>query len=283
MRTSLLILAIGWLALQSVAADDTRWLTVLDQPVAKAQSSHKYVLLFFTGSDWCSWCKKFDQEALSTPEFSQYAQKNLVLVEIDFPKQTPQLAAIKEANAAWQERFKVKSFPTLILLDGNFRALGRQTGYVEGGARAFIAELEQWKTRALPADQTTTADAQWLTDLPLALARARTENRLVLVDFTGSDWCVWCHKLDQDTLSQPEFAEYARKNLVLVQLDFPDKKPQSAALKRANAALEQKYGVDGFPTLIAMKSDGTVVWRQNGYVAGGPAALIAKLDTARQK
>lgn len=138
----------GWLALQTVAADEAGWLTVLDQPVAKAQLNNKPILLFFTGSDWCGWCKKFDQEALSTPEFREYAEKNLILVEINFPKQTPQSDAIKKANAAWQERFKITGFPTLILLDSHFKALGRQEGYAEGGAKIFIEELEQWKAGA---------------------------------------------------------------------------------------------------------------------------------------
>jgi thioredoxin-related protein len=127
------------------------------------------------------------------------------------------------------------------------------------------------------------ADLDWLTDLPKAEAQAKTGNKLVLLDFTGSDWCGWCIKLDSDTFSKPEFADYAGKNLVLVQLDYPNKKPQSDELKKANAALQKKYSIEGFPTLIALKPDGTVVWKQVGYLGGGPAALIAKLDEAKNK
>jgi protein disulfide-isomerase len=283
MRKILLGLMGGWLAFQAGAAGEAGWLTVLDQPLAKAQSENKSILLFFTGSDWCGWCKKFDQEALSTSEFHEYAGKNLVLVEIDFPKQTPQNDAVKKANAAWQERFKVQSFPTLILMDNHCKVLGRQEGYTEGGARAFIEELEHWKANQILPGQASDTGVQWLTDLPQAQARAKSENKLVLLDFTGSDWCGWCIKLDQDTFSKPEFTDYARKNLVLVQLDFPDKKPQADALKQTNAALQKKYNVNGFPTLIAMKPDGTVVWTQTGYLEGGPPALIAKLEEAKKK
>ena len=128
------------------------------------------------------------------------------------------------------------------------------------------------------------ADLNWLTDLPKAQAQAKTENKLLLLDFTGSDWCIWCIKLDTDTLSQPEFADYAKKNLVLVQLDFPNKKPQSYELRKANTRLAEKYDPENaFPTLIAMKPDGTVVWKQPGYLEGGPKALIAKLDEAKKK
>jgi thioredoxin-related protein len=127
------------------------------------------------------------------------------------------------------------------------------------------------------------AELTWLTDVPKAEAQAKSENKLVLLDFTGSDWCIWCKKLDSDTFSKPEFADYAKKNLVLVQLDYPNNKPQSDDLKKANAALQKKYNIEGFPTLIALKPDGTVVWTQVGYLEGGPQALIAKLDEAKKK
>jgi thioredoxin-related protein len=102
------------------------------------------------------------------------------------------------------------------------------------------------------------------------------------MDFTGSDWCSWCKKLDAEIFTKPEFAEYAKKNLVLVQLDYPNSKPQSAELKSANSALQAKYKIEGFPTLIVIKPDGTVVWQQVGYLEGGPPALISAVDKAKQ-
>ncbi|HTV61609.1 MAG TPA: thioredoxin fold domain-containing protein [Verrucomicrobiae bacterium] len=131
--------------------------------------------------------------------------------------------------------------------------------------------------------QIRAADLNWLTDLPQAQAQAKAENKLVLMDFTGSDWCPWCIKLDKEVFDQPEFADYAKTNLVLVELDFPRNKPQSDALKAANAALAKKYNIEGYPTVIALKPDGAVVWKQVGYAPGGPAAMIAQLDKARTK
>ncbi len=130
--------------------------------------------------------------------------------------------------------------------------------------------------------QIRAADLTWLTDVPKAEQQAKAGNKLVLLDFTGSDWCGWCMKLDKDTFDQPEFADYAAKNLVLVQLDYPQHKEQSDDLKSANAALAKKYEIDGYPTLIALKPDGTVAWKQVGYLEGGPKALIAKLDDAKK-
>lgn len=131
--------------------------------------------------------------------------------------------------------------------------------------------------------QVRAAEATWLTDLPKAEAQAKSQNKLVLMDFTGSDWCPWCIKLDKETLSQPAFADYAAKNLVLVKVDFLRNTEQPADVKKNNEALAKKYGVEGFPTEIALKPDGTVVMTQVGYLEGGPKALIAKLDEAKKK
>ena len=64
-------------------------------------------------------------------------------------------------------------------------------------------------------------ELQWLTDVPKAQAQAKSEKKLVMLDFTGSDWCGWCIKLHNEVFSKPEFSEYAKKNLVLVEVDFP--------------------------------------------------------------
>ena len=111
----------------------------------------------------------------------------------------------------------------------------------------------------------------------------RSENKIVLMDFTGSDWCGWCIKFNKEVLSTPEFAAYAAKNLVLVEVDFPHKKEQSAELKKANKALGTEFGVDGYPTFVVLNKAGKEVGRQVGYAEGGPKAFIAKLDGFKAK
>jgi protein disulfide-isomerase len=127
------------------------------------------------------------------------------------------------------------------------------------------------------------AETQWLTNLPQAESQARKENKLVLLDFTGSDWCPACIKLEKGVLSQSEFAAYAAKNLVLVLVDFPAGKPQTAAVKAANQALLEKFNVEGYPTLLLLKPDGKQVWQTVGYSGEPPADIIAKIDSARKK
>jgi thiol-disulfide isomerase/thioredoxin len=118
----------------------------------------------------------------------------------------------------------------------------------------------------------------WRDDLPGALKQAQSENKLVLLDFTGSDWCPWCIKFDRDVLSTEKFAAYAGKKLELVKLDFPRHTHQNDSLKLANQALAQQFQVDSYPTYILLNSAGHELGRQNGYLEGGPTAFIAQLD-----
>ena len=133
------------------------------------------------------------------------------------------------------------------------------------------------------AFQAGAEELKWLTSLPEAQTQAKKEGKMVFMDFTGSDWCGWCIKLNKEVFTKPEFAEYAKKNLVLVELDFPHSKPQSDDLKKANSKLQSKYGVSGFPTLVVLNSEGKEVWKQVGYMEGGPKAWIGKLDAAKKK
>jgi protein disulfide-isomerase len=126
------------------------------------------------------------------------------------------------------------------------------------------------------------AESPWVTSLPEAQALAKKENKLVLMDFTGSDWCPGCKKLEADVFSKSAFLDYARKNLVLMLVDFPNAKPQTPALQKANEELQSKYKVEGYPTLILIKPDGTVVWQHEAYLEGGPPAMIAALERARK-
>lgn len=100
------------------------------------------------------------------------------------------------------------------------------------------------------------ADSTWLTDLPKAKQQAKAEGKLVLLDFTGSDFCSSCIRLHKEVFPAKEFAAFAKQRLILVEVDFPLKKKQPAALKAANEALSKEFKVDGYPTLVLLGSDG---------------------------
>ncbi len=128
----------------------------------------------------------------------------------------------------------------------------------------------------------TRANSEWLTDYKKAQQEAKTNNKLLLLNFTGSDWCGFCIQLDRAILSQPQFKDYASKNLVLVEIDFPRRKMQSADVKMQNATLAQQYQIEGFPTLVVLNSDGKTVWRYDGYFNASPEAFIAELQRLRK-
>lgn len=117
---------------------------------------------------------------------------------------------------------------------------------------------------------------KWQDNLEKALQQARRENKAVLVDFTGSDWCIWCKRLSDEVFSKSEFENYADKNLILVKLDFPRNIEQSTETKMYNNNLAQRFGVQGFPTILLFNSSGKLVLT-TGYQPGGPVSYINHL------
>jgi protein disulfide-isomerase len=101
------------------------------------------------------------------------------------------------------------------------------------------------------------------------------------MDFTGSDWCGWCIMLDKEIFSKPEFKEYASKNLVLLELDFPRNKRMPAETVAQNERLAIQYRISGFPTVLVFDSAGKQVGML-GYLPGGPQAFIAQLERLRK-
>ncbi|MHA3770717.1 thioredoxin family protein [Verrucomicrobiota bacterium sgz303538] len=127
------------------------------------------------------------------------------------------------------------------------------------------------------------AASGWSDDYNKALEQAKKENKKVLLDFTGSDWCGWCIKLDKDVFSKDEFKEYAKQNLVLVEVDFPQSKQLPQATKEQNEKLQKEHKVEGFPTLVLLDPEGKKLGEVVGYVQGGPQAFIAKLKELEKK
>lgn len=116
----------------------------------------------------------------------------------------------------------------------------------------------------------------WLDDLEKAKAQAKAENKKILLDFTGSDWCGWCKKLDKEVFSQQAWKDYAAKHLVLVEVDFPRGFQLPEATKKQNEALAKKFQIQGYPTIIITSASGTKKG-ELGYVEGGPEAFIKAL------
>ncbi len=121
----------------------------------------------------------------------------------------------------------------------------------------------------------------WTDNEAKALEKAKADKKMVLMDFTGSDWCGWCIKMDKEVFSDPSFKQYAQDNLVLVELDFPHQKQLNAETKKQNDALAKEYGVEGFPTMVLLDADGKKVKVFDGYQEGGAKAFIEQLKGAK--
>lgn len=109
----------------------------------------------------------------------------------------------------------------------------------------------------------------WETDFVKASSDARASGKYMLLDFSGSDWCGWCIRLEKEVFSQDAFKDYAKENLVCILVDFPRAKEQSKELKQQNLDLAQKYDIKGYPTIIIISPDGKPVGK-TGYLQGGP-------------
>ena len=128
---------------------------------------------------------------------------------------------------------------------------------------------------SLVASAAEKAEAVWLTDYTKAIAQAKAENKVVLADFTGSDWCGWCIKLKKEVFDTPEFKAWAAKSVVLLEVDYPRKKELSAKEKAQNDSLGEQFEIQGYPTIVFIDANGKEISR-GGYAKGGPAAWIKK-------
>jgi thioredoxin-related protein len=136
-----LLIVVGSFTMQ---AQELKWETDINKAIKVSNKTKKPMLLFFTGSDWCGWCIRLQKEVLKTPEFTKWAQANVVLVELDYPRSKPQSDIIKNQNNGLQQTFGIQGFPTIYFATAKVKAgkpsytgIG-STGYVAGGPKAWL-------------------------------------------------------------------------------------------------------------------------------------------------
>lgn len=134
------------LAASPAFAGGEGWLHNLEEAQKKAKAEGKDVLIDFTGSDWCGWCKKLKAEVWDTEKWKEAGSERFVMVELDFPRRTPQSEETKKYNQALSQKFGVKGFPTIALLDADGQPYA-MTGYQKGGPDAYLAHLEELAAR----------------------------------------------------------------------------------------------------------------------------------------
>lgn len=133
-------------------------------------------------------------------------------------------------------------------------------------------EREPPEQDELPTDETAepAGPAEWLTDYEEALDRAAREEKQVLMNFTGSNWCPPCQFMQRQVFQTEPFHRYAHRHLILLELDYPIGLPQPDELKKQNMKLEEKYKIEQFPTYIVLNPDGSERKRsEEGAFSGG--------------
>jgi thiol-disulfide isomerase/thioredoxin len=149
---ALAVLALGaeaqsWVKKEKAPEKSKGFIVSFEQAKKEAAAFKQPIFAFFTGSDWCGWCKKLRAEALDTPAFEKFAADNLILLEIDFPRGKELPSSVKKQNDALAAQYQAKGFPTVCLLDADGKELGR-TGYQEGGAEAYVKHIKELLEKA---------------------------------------------------------------------------------------------------------------------------------------
>lgn len=271
------------LVLSTVQAE-SHWTEDYKAAQKLAQTQKKDLLINISGSDWCVWCQRLDKEVFEQEAFLKQIKKDYVLVKLDYPMNTPQDAKIKEQNEGLRKGFEAKFgqlfYPTVFLADAKGTPYAK-TGYEEGGAESYLkhlAELKQIRPLEDPG-------ATWLHNYDVAKAKAQALDKHILVSFSGTDWCIWCVRLDKEVFDQDLFKQEAPKDFVLVKFDFLQRTPQDPKIKQHNQAMERefaKYGFRGqFPTVFLADSQG-IPYAQTSYQPGGPAPFVEMLKETKK-
>jgi len=144
MKNTLIICTLLISSLTLYSQENEGWLLNFDEAAKLSIKTGKPILANFTGSDWCGWCVRLKKEVFVTPKFKKWADENVILLELDYPRRTPQSDEIKKQNKELQQFFKVRGYPTLhmfnvSIVDGKTQitSLGK-TGYVAGGPTPWI-------------------------------------------------------------------------------------------------------------------------------------------------
>jgi protein disulfide-isomerase len=127
------------------------------------------------------------------------------------------------------------------------------------------------------------AESGWLTNYEAAKKQAKEENKPILINFTGTDWCGWCIKIEKEIFSKDEFKAYAKENLILMEVDFPEKKKQSDEVKAQNKVLDKEFKIEGYPTIFLIDAEGKKLSEDIGYREGGAQAYVDHLKELLKK
>lgn len=166
----------------------------------------------------------------------------------------------------------------------SFRSTEEESGSILRFNMKFMIQTRAALLAALLSTGIAFAGGEgWTSDFEAAKKQAATSNKSLLIDFTGSDWCGWCIKLNEEVFQKDLFKEGVKDKFVLVEIDFPqDKSKMSEATIKQNEQLSEKYAVQGFPTILLADAEGRP-FASTGYEPGGPESYVKHLDSLLEK
>ena len=140
-----------------VPPQTVRWFDSLSAAKAEAERTDRPILMNFTGSDWCPYCVKLEDEVFHQSEFEQWAANHVVLLKVDFPRKSELPADIKNQNEQLRAQYRhhIKGFPTVLITEASGRVLGK-LGYLKGGAKNWLAQASVY----VPTDESPRYDLQ---------------------------------------------------------------------------------------------------------------------------
>ncbi len=142
MKKFYLVLA-ALFAVCSLAAADVVWNDNYEEALKQAKAQKKYLLINFTGSDWCGYCIKLDKEVFSRQPFQEFAQKNLILMKADFPRRKDIPEKVQKQNMALAKQYGVRGFPMIVVLTPNGKEAGKLSGFAPGSGKNYLEKLKK--------------------------------------------------------------------------------------------------------------------------------------------
>ena len=247
-------LALAAFARMGRAAEDL-WQTDFKAAQAKAKGEKKYLLVDFTGSDWCGWCIKLHNEVFDKESFKTVAPKQFVLVELDFPQQKKQADELKKQNKELYEKYNIEGFPTVLVMDPEGQVIAR-TGYREGGPEKYLEQLADFSKIY-----------QNILALKAKLEKSKGLDRAKLLDGIIEGYDKLSNEVEEIPVWSKEIIALDPDNKagLKVKYDFRQFLTEAASLKKAGKFDEAKAVLDKALALSGVSGE----LRQKGYAAEG--------------
>ena len=210
--------------------------------------------------------EEYLKKVLENPHFVGIAQKNLTVIKLNFPLKSNSTEEEFKAVTEFVKKNAILRKPLqFMLIDSK---TGEELFLIEPALDDPDVLLKKIYP-LLPCKY----DGQWIDNFEAGQMISEKTGRHMLINFTGSDWCIWCKRLKEEIYEHTDFKEYAGKKLVLVEIDFPRRKPLPEKTALANNELAKKFDIRGYPSVIILGPDGQLAGR-TGYVRGGVVEFL---------